>query len=255
MKEEQSVIDTAIALDAKMDLHYDKVSEDFISFLLPELRKFSATIFAGNPLKDLKKFSSFSRIYIDMINKMPTPDRLLAQAHQISCIQLERRRQYFQDNGDEESAIGIMAMEDVLSCADICKAMPIICSPDIESFLPSFPPRINLPSDVPTIDIMKIFMDEVEGFLVSSILDSVVQMAIGSLELLAEQGNRLNFDNVDIKNKFTEDLDLSLDTERLENALLDAGISIDNIDREFVDPPYDVTEVNSSETTDNYDGN
>ena len=246
----QETFNAAIALDKKIDFHYEKVSEDFISFILPELKKFSATIFGGNPLKDLKKFSFFSQIYIDMINKMPSPDRLLAQAHQISCMQLERRRQRFQDNGDEPSAISVMAMEEILSCADICKAMPIICSPDIGSFLPSFPPRIDLPSDIPTIDIMKLFMDQVEGFLVSSILDSVVQMAIGSLELLADQGNRLNFDNMDLKNNFTKDLDLSLDSQRLEGALTDAGIDINALDQGIPEVPYDATEVNLPDVPD-----
>ena len=185
----------------------------------------------------MTKFSHFSQIYIDMITKMPSQDRLLSQAHQIACLQLERTKQQFEDRNDTLAAQSINAMEDVLSCKDACKAMPILCSPEIACCGSSFPPRFDLP-EVPTIDIMRLAMEKIEGFLISSILESVVQMAISTLESMVDQGSRLNFDDLGSKSGFLGGINASLDTEKVRKALLESGIDISNV-AETLEPETD----------------
>jgi hypothetical protein len=225
------------SLDKKMDSHYDKVEEDFISFILPELRKFALGLFGTNPLKDMTKFSHFSQIYIDMITKMPSQDRLLSQAHQIACLQLERTKQQFEDRNNTSAAQNITTMENALSCKDACKAMPILCSPEIACCGSSFPPRFDLP-EVPTVDIMRVAIEKIEGFLISSILESVVQMAISTLESMVDQGSRLNFDDLNLKSDFLGDINASLDDEKVRKALLESGININNV-AETLEPETD----------------
>ena len=218
----------AVDLDAKMDVHFDRVSEDFASFLILKLRDFIDSFSFNQPNE--KMIAEVNLVFADLIVKFPDFTKLLQISYQSTCLRLEMAREQLEQFGllDENNDMVQMAsMAQKLSCDDICEALPVVCSLDSIN-VPNFPPRIELP-ELPTIDIMSFFKIQLEKQLMSTIFKSVASMALNMLESFVAKADRFQFDDLDLKNNFTANLDVNLNSASMERALIESGVDINNV--------------------------
>jgi|7_EtaG_2_1085326.scaffolds.fasta_scaffold03184_2 hypothetical protein len=213
-------------MDPKMDAHYDKVSENLAALLIDILKQFKASISFGEiSMKD------FNIAFSKMISSFPDIRDLSIDMHQELCLNLDIAKSaienlgYQQDQGDrsefDAQVIAIEALKEVVSCGDVCKAVPVACG----NLNISFPPRIELP-ELPTVDIERAFYQQVEKMAISTIADNLATMGINILEENMTNGKNFLSDDFNFKNNFTNRLDADLNVDEIETALVQAEVNI-----------------------------
>ena len=109
----------------------------------------------------------------------------------------------------DAQVLAIEALKEVVSCGDVCRAVPVACGNlDI-----NFPPRVKLP-EFPTIDIERAFYQQVEKMAVATIADNVATMAINILEDATAKNKNFLSDDFDFRNNFTNRLEDNLNVDQ-----------------------------------------
>ena len=213
-------------MDPKMDIHYDKVSENLAALLIDILKQFKASISFGEiNMKD------FNVTFSKMISSFPDIRDLSIDTHQELCLNLDIAISTMKKLGLEQppsyrgefdaQVLAIEALKEVVSCGDVCRAVPVACGNlDI-----NFPPRVKLP-EFPTIDIERAFYQQVEKMAVATIADNVATMAINILEDATAKNKNFLSDDFDFRNNFTNRLEDSLNIDQIETALVQAEVNI-----------------------------
>ena len=236
-REAAQALDAQKKLDQKIDFHYDGIAEGFPEYLIRLIGDYEAS-FSGNNLPEANVLLS------DLILKFPSPIQLMITKHAATCMDLDKTRTFFEEPGpyqDAEAAQAIRASQLALKCDDVCQAVPAACS---YPWKVEFPPRVSLP-EVKTVDIMAAFISEFEQQVKQAIIKGVMTASKNMLVDFTFKDNNFVMEDFDLRKSFADQISLSIDESRIEQALNDANINIFNASGDFdeVVPEDSVPEI------------
>ena len=257
------------ALDGKMDIHYDKISENLPQILIDELHEFRRSFICGQP-----KLSDFNIMFERIYAKFPNISDLSLELQQNICLELDivreklielakeaefqaeqrlnqRTREIDEEirnaNVDQRRELAAERLAEARQFLETSESLQrnielinrykdkVFCEEPCKAFpIVCTDLNIDFPPrfllpELPTIDITAIFFKEVQKLIFCQVANQTTLILTNLLEDFLFNNKNFVADNFDDRENFSKDINNNINDEQVELALERAGINIYNI--------------------------